>query len=133
MNMRTETHTPFKPPVNAAAWFEIPVRDMVRAKRFYERILLIELTEQNDGTNPMAVFAYGSDGNNVSGHLYPGRPASDGAGPTVHLNVPDDLEAAMERVGEAGGKIVSPIIEIPSGRFAYCIDPDGNSIGLFSR
>jgi predicted enzyme related to lactoylglutathione lyase len=29
-------------------------------------------------------------------------------------------------------KVVSPIVEIPAGRFAYCLDPDGNSIGLFT-
>ena len=30
-----------------------------------------------------------------------------------------------------GGEVVSPIITIPAGRFAYCLDPDGNSFGLF--
>jgi predicted enzyme related to lactoylglutathione lyase len=31
----------------------------------------------------------------------------------------------------AGGKVVSDPIAIPAGRFAYCLDPDGNSFGLF--
>jgi hypothetical protein len=31
----------------------------------------------------------------------------------------------------SGGEVVSPIITIPAGRFAYCLDPDGNSFGLF--
>ncbi|MEM7024510.1 MAG: VOC family protein, partial [Pseudomonadota bacterium] len=60
-------------------------------------------------------------------------PAADGAGPTVHLASPDQLENALERVKEAGGKVVSDIVSIPVGRFAYCLDPDGNSIGIFSR
>ena len=38
----------------------------------------------------------------------------------------------MQRVTENGGTVVSPVIEIPAGRFAYCLDPDGNSIGLFN-
>ena len=37
----------------------------------------------------------------------------------------------MERVKQAGGTVVSPIIQIPPGRFFYATDPDGNSIGLF--
>ena len=40
-------------------------------------------------------------------------------------------EAAMARVAPAGGEIVSPVIDIPPGRFAYALHPDGNSIALF--
>ena len=69
----------------------------------------------------------------VAGHLYPGKPAPDGTGPTIHLACPDTLEEALERVTKAGGRVVSDPISIPAGRFAYCLDPDGNSIGVFSR
>jgi predicted enzyme related to lactoylglutathione lyase len=30
-----------------------------------------------------------------------------------------------------GGEVVSPIISIAAGRFAYCLDRDGNSFGLY--
>ena len=70
--------------------------------------------------------------NEPVGHLYPGKTAiHPGTGPTIHLNVPDTLEAAAARVIEAGGAIVSDAIAIPPGRFQYVTDPDGNSIGLF--
>ena len=68
----------------------------------------------------------------VSGHIYPGTPANEGAGNTIHLSVTDKLEDAMARVDGVGGSVVSDIIPIPYGRFVYCLDPDGNSIGLFS-
>ena len=68
----------------------------------------------------------------VAEDLYPGVPVADGTGPTIHLAVSDDLAAAMNRVKAAGGSLVSPIIEIPAGRFVYCLDPDGNSISLFA-
>jgi len=50
----------------------------------------------------------------------------------VHLAVAVPLEQALERVTAHGGQVVSPVIDIPTGRFAYCLDPDGNSIGLFT-
>ena len=78
----------------------------------------------------MAIFA-ARDDSSVSGHLYPGKPAAAGTGATVHLAVAAPLEAAMERVTAHGGQVVSPIISIPAGRFVYCVDPDGNSFGLF--
>jgi len=116
-------------PANAAVWFEIPVSDMARAKAFYGKVLETELTDEEMGPNPMAVFPT-ADRDGVGGHLYPGKPAA-GGGNTIHLKSPDPLEAALERVRDNGGKVVSDIVTIPAGRFAYCLDPDGNSIGLF--
>lgn len=74
-----------------------------------------------------------SNAGGIAGHLYPGKAAPDGTGPTIHLASRDGLENALERVKEAGGRVVSDVISIPTGRFAYCRDPDGNSIGVFSR
>lgn len=117
-------------PTNAIVWFEIPVRDLDKGKTFYGKVTGQTLKDEQMGPNPTAIFAY-SGNDNVSGHLYVGEPAAKGSGNTVHLAV-DRLEPALERVGEAGGEVVSPIIAIPAGRFAYCRDPDGNSFGLFS-
>jgi predicted enzyme related to lactoylglutathione lyase len=118
-------------PENAAVWFEIPVSDMERAKAFYSAVTGCELTDNHDGPNPMAVFASAGPGS-VSGHLYPGKPAGGGSGNTIHLAVPGNLEDAMKRVSDNGGSVISPIVTIPAGRFAYCTDPDGNSIGIFT-
>lgn len=120
--------TQFLPP-KASIWFEIPVTDMEAARRFYGAILENELSLEEDGPNPTAMFAARDPG--ASGHVYPGRPAPAGTGPTVHLAVAAPLEDGLKRVTENGGQVVSPVIEIPPGRFAYCLDPDGNSFGLF--
>jgi predicted enzyme related to lactoylglutathione lyase len=117
-------------PANAAVWFEIPVTDLDRSKRFYDTVLQTELTLEEGGPNRMAVFP-GDGAQSVRGHLYPGKPAASGTGNTVHLAVGAPIEAAMERVTSAGGTVVSPAIRIPAGTFAYCEDPDGNSFGLF--
>jgi uncharacterized protein len=123
--------SPFTPQ-NAVAWFEIPVSDMKRAKAFYGAVLQNQLKDENMGPNDTSVFAY-EGGQGISGHLYAGKPAAKGAGSTIHLYVPAPLEDSLERVKAAGGEVVSDIVKIPPGRFAYCLDPDGNSIGLFTR
>lgn len=119
------------PPKNAVAWFEIPVTDMARAKAFYGAVLQNDLFDMEGGPNPMAAFPASSQ-SAISGHIYPGKPAAPGTGPTIHLTVTGSLEDAVARVGEHGGQVVSPIIAIDAGRFAYCLDPDGNSFGLFA-
>lgn len=120
-------------PANTAVWFEIPVTDFERAKRFYGTVLGHPLKDETapDLPNPMANFPKAHDAS-VAGHVYPGKPAPRGSGVTIHLAVAE-LEPALARVGENGGEVVSPVIEIPDGRFAYCHDPDGNSFGLFTR
>jgi uncharacterized protein len=117
-------------PQHAAVWFEIPVTDLAKAKIFYSAVLQNELEDQDMGPNKTSVFA-SADG--VSGHLYPGKPSASGTGSTIHLAVSAPLEESMARFAAHGGQVVSPVIEIPVGRFAYCLDPDGNSIGLFTR
>ncbi len=115
---------------NAAVWFEYPVTDLDRSIAFFNAVLDAEITRDDTGPNPMGMFPTEPGG--VGGHLYPGKPAARGTGPTVHLQSPDSVEAALERVTANGGTVVSPVIEIPVGRFAYCEDPDGNSFGVFT-
>ncbi|WP_417480766.1 VOC family protein [Maricaulis maris] len=122
----------FKPD-NFTVWVEIPVTDLDKAMEFYETVFKTELKKIEDmGPNAIAMFQTATEGG-VAGHLYPGKPAADGAGPTIHLACPDSLEDTMERLDKAGGTVLSDPIAIPDGRFTYCQDPDGNSIGLFTR
>jgi uncharacterized protein len=118
-------------PEHAAVWFEIPVTDFDRAKSFYGVVTGNALTDEEGAPNQMANFAKAHD-RSVAGHVYPGKPAPRGTGITIHLVVPD-LDAALSRVWDNGGEVASPVLSLPDGRFAYCLDPDGNSFGLFTR
>ncbi len=110
-------------------WAEIPVTNLDDARQFYSAVMQQELSVRTDGPNPMVDLPTKDIEAGFSAHLYPGTPATDGVGPTVHLLAPDSLEATADRVVEAGGKVLSPAIEIPAGSFIYTTDPDGNSIG----
>ena len=119
-------------PENFTVWAEIPVTDIDRAITFYNKVFDTDLKKDETGPNPMAMFPTSTQ-SGVAGHLYPGKPTAEGTGSTIHLACPGKLEDAMERVKEANGRVVSDIISIPAGRFTYCLDTEGNSIGLFSR
>lgn len=113
------------------AWSEIPVTDMDRAVAFYNEVFGFEMTvDTTTGPMPMAVLGNAMEAGGA--HLFPGKPATEG-GSTVHITLPDTLEAGSERLKAAGGQVLSPPIAIPDGRFVYARDLDGNSIGLFER
>lgn len=118
-------------PDHFTIWIEIPVSDMEKAVSFYNQVFQTELIRVTDmGPNEIAMFPAKDGGR--AGHLYPGKPPAKGTGATVHLACPDTLEDTMERFAQAGGEVVSDPVAIPAGRFAYGLDPDGNSIGMFS-
>ena len=115
---------------NAVVWAEIPVSNLAKGRAFYEAILQVTMKPEQMGPMATAVFPYDSDVA-VSGHIYEGPTAGDGRGPAVSLRVEGDLPAAMARVSEAGGQVISDVIPIPAGEFFYVIDPDGNRLSLF--
>lgn len=118
-------------PQHFVVWAEIPVSDLDKAMTYYNTVLNVDLRRDETGPNPVAFFMTADFGNGIAGHLYEGKPAGDGTGPTVHLATPGKLEDTMKRVTKAGGKVISDPIQIPAGRFVYTLDPDGNSVGVF--
>jgi uncharacterized protein len=109
---------------------EIPAADPERASKFYATLLQGPLTRIDDGPNPIWMLPH-AEGDHAAGHIYPGQPARDGGGMTAHFAVADTLDAAMARVRQGGGEVVSEVIEIPIGSFFYAKDSEGNSLGLF--
>ncbi|MCV6584439.1 MAG: VOC family protein [Marinibacterium sp.] len=118
-------------PEHAVVWAEIPVGDLDGAMAYYAALGFDDFTMNHDGPTPIAIFRNRDHMTGVAGHLYPGKPAAPGTGPTVHLAAPAALDVMAERVAQAGGTVVSPPIEIPAGQFIYTQDPDGNSVSFF--
>ena len=116
-------------PQNTGCWFEIAVSDIDAGLAFYSAVLMQDLSIDNTGPNPMVMLSFNDDTPGVGGHLYPGKPSREGS--TIHMVVPDSLDAARERITAAGGAVESPDITIPPGNFFYARDPDGNSLGMF--
>ena len=116
---------------NAINWFEIPVKDFKRAKKFYSEIFGIDMQEQNMGPYQMGFFP----GGGVSGAIVKGEdavPSKDGV--VIYLNGGDDLSGVLNKVEKAGGKITEPkrMVTEEIGYIAFFTDTEGNKIGLHS-
>jgi predicted enzyme related to lactoylglutathione lyase len=116
---------------DAVNWFEIPVADLPRARRFYETVLAVTLEPRHMGLMQMAIFPYRSAG--VGGCLVLAEGAvPSGSGTLVYLNAGKALDAALARVAGAGGRVAVPKTKLPDnmGAFAHIVDSEGNRVGL---
>lgn len=113
------------------SWFEIPVKDMDRARKFYETILKIEMQDLPEILEIKKV-AFPSDGP-ICGSLAMSpmhKPSLDGA--IIYLNANPQLQPVVDRIEKAGGKILLPKTEMGNeiGFMAYMIDTEGNAVAL---
>lgn len=116
---------------NVAVWFEIPAANFDRAAKFYETIFAEELKRDQYGKQQMAVFPY--ERPSVSGCVMEAPDlAGKDAGTVVYLNCDGRLADVAGRVEKAGGKLLTPRIELPAGMgaFFHIRDSEGNRVGL---
>jgi uncharacterized protein len=121
---------------NALNWFEISVKDIKRAKKFYETVFDIRMEETSMMGMEMAFFPWEPGSGKASGGLVQSqkhKPSSDGV--KLYLNGNPDLSNALSKVETAGGKITMPKTKINDdvGYMAFFTDTEGNSIALHSQ
>lgn len=114
------------PRENRIDYVEFPAQSaeaFASVKRFYQEVFGWKFKnwgdEYSDTTDSGPTVGFSA----ASGH----RPAA-----TLVVLFVADLEAARERVIQAGGKIVREIISFPGGRRFEYTDPAGNRLGIWS-
>ncbi|HLK29729.1 MAG TPA: VOC family protein [Puia sp.] len=121
---------------NAINWFEIPAADFDRAKIFYETIFDYQIPESSVGSKKMGFFLYDFKSGKIGGAICQGdgyTPSENGS--IVYLNAEPDLQIILDRVENAGGKIIQQkmLVTPEVGHIAFFIDTEGNKVALHSR
>jgi predicted enzyme related to lactoylglutathione lyase len=102
--------------------FEIGCRDTAKTQAFYGQLFDWDITQ----AGPAANINTGAEG--INGHI-----TALGHEPhnyvTVYVQV-DDLQAYLDKATALGAKTLVKPVPIPTGKFAWLADPDGNIIGL---
>ena len=125
--------------MSAINWFEAPVADFERARKFYETVIDTRLVI-NDMRETMGSMlgVFPHDGK-VGGCLahnpqYGYTPSAEGT--LVYFTIQGDLDAALARVPGAGGEVLLPktaLGENAGGGFvAWALDTEGNKVGFYS-
>ena len=119
---------------HAFNWVEIPVADFTRAKQFYSAIYQYDMPEMNIGPVQMGILLHDRTNGGIGGAIVCGEgyvPSRTGA--KVYLNAGNDLNTVLNRVPEAGGRVVigkTPVGDM--GFIAIVEDTEGNHISLHS-
>ena len=112
-------------------YFEIPVRDLDRAERFYRGVFGFAFTRQTIDGNQMALFPGAEAAPGATGALAQGDsyvPSKDGTRVYLHTR---ELDAALERVKTLGGRILYPKTSLGAlGWVAEFEDSEGNRVAL---
>jgi len=119
--------------VNAAGWFEIAVRDLERARIFYEQVFGVQLTLQKMDEYELAMFPWNMDLKGAAGCLSKGPLAEPcNKGTLMYFNV-TDINGVLDRVTRNGGKVIVEKASIGEhGYIGVFEDCEGNRLGLHS-
>lgn len=120
--------------VNPACWFDIYVSDLERAKKFYETVFDIQLTDLPMEWGKQSTFPFDEQGPNATGALVEKADRAAAGNNTVIYFSSADCTTEIARIESAGGKIIQP--KMPIGEFGFIslfTDTEGNTVGLHSR
>ena len=126
---------------NVITWFEIPVNNTDRAKKFYETILDIEMvTKQIPQTGEeLTFFPYDpaivqATSGRITGVLSKSPKSQPGdKGTIVYINAYPEIQKVLDKVEKAGGKILVPRTQMNAGYIAVILDTEGNRVGLHAE
>ncbi len=118
--------------VEIVNWLEIPVRNMSRARKFYESVFEFTLIDMEVAGESYPCFP-NKNGEGFSGALVQYDFIAPGnKGPLVYLHAYDGVERMIEKVLFAGGKVIKASEEIAPG-FGYQAifeDTEGNLLAF---
>lgn len=117
---------------NFGVWFDIPVKDLERAMKFYSKVLGVEIHKMEGAPKKYAMFPFTPG--SVSGGLVEDKDMVTDKGTLIYLNGGEDLSTPLKRVEGAGGKVIQQKTSIGEHGFMGVFnDSEGNRVALWSK
>ncbi len=111
---------------NSINYIELPMKKSAETKKFYQQVFGWEFTDWG----PDYISFSGANIDGGFNGLGEAKITSPGVLVVLYAS---DLDAKLEEVTHAGGKIVKPIYEFPGGKRFHFNDPNGNELAVWSE
>ena len=121
---------------NLLVWADLPVKDMVRARKFYSHVLGHPVDDMPGQEGKVALLMQPGTGSETDAAIDLATESmtepSTTHGPVIYLSTDGDIDGMLKRAEEAGGKILKPKEDFGEygGWLAYIEDTEGNLVGL---
>jgi uncharacterized protein len=117
--------------------FEMPAEDRKRMALFYEKTFgwKTQMLGPDVGDYVLVTTAEsdvkpGAPAGAINGGFFPKKPDWPAQYPSIVIGV-DDIESAMRRVEQEGGKVLGEPMQIPGvGRYVSFFDTEGNRVSM---
>jgi hypothetical protein len=113
----------------AVVWNEFLTRDFAGAQRFYADVEGYTYDDMSNEQGNYAMLEVGEDVVGGLGGMPPGVPGQVPPFWNVYFNV-TDTDAAVAKVVDLGGTVSAPATDMPYGRFANLVDPQGGAFSV---
>jgi uncharacterized protein len=116
---------------NPVVYFEIPVKDIDRATKFYSTVFNFKFDTTIIDNNKMALFPFTEEKSGISGALAKGeiyKPTKDGV--LIYFNTVN-IDETLRLANANGGQILYPKTDNGIGLVAEFEDTEGNRIALY--
>lgn len=118
---------------NPVGWFEIYVKDMARAKKFYETVFKTELEKLPSTELEMYAFPMDRQTMGAGGALVKMEGIGGDGNSVIVYFTTEDCSQEESRVKSAGGEIQKPKFSIGNyGFISLAKDSEGNIFGIHS-
>ena len=107
-------------------YIELPAKDLVATKAFFTQVF--SWTFEDYGPEYIAFSDEGVDG----GFYQSDQSSTTANGSALVVFYSEDLNATLQKVIDAGGKIVKPIFAFPGGSRFQFVEPSGNEFAVWS-
>jgi hypothetical protein len=115
----------------AMCWNDLGTKEVDSAAEFYGELFGWTMDDpvEGDPTQHRTI----RNGGKENGSMYQQGEDEAGVPPNwLPYLATADLEAAIAKVGELGGQVIVPTLDVPAGKLAVATDPQGAPFGIFS-
>jgi predicted enzyme related to lactoylglutathione lyase len=110
--------------INAIGFVAIPVTDIPRARKFYEEVLGLKVSDEMMG-GKWIEYAVGEDTLAITNVRETWRPSDQGTGAAFEV---EDFDDAIKRLKDRQVHFAAEPFETPCCHMAVVQDPDGNKL-----